>query len=103
MLLHRALRPFGATATGAVIVLTCCARQDHAPRHHYLFCSRPPVLDSPHAKDAIANIGYWRIGFFYAMERYMWGFVNDLFGVCAAGGLAATWGLECIPWSAGAG
>ena len=50
---------------------------------------------------AFATIVYWRIPIEYAWEKYVGGFMSDIFGVCAAGGFKEAWELECIPVRAG--
>ena len=40
---------------------------------------------------------FWKANFSYAVEFYLWGFVNDFFGDCAASGYKDVYGWDCLP------
>ena len=40
---------------------------------------------------------FWQADLAYAWEHYFWGFVNDVFGLCAASGYAGVYGWDCLP------
>ena len=44
-----------------------------------------------------ACLGYWRVDMSHAAQMYLWGFVKDVFGYCAASGYKEAWGLDCLP------
>ena len=39
---------------------------------------------------------FWHTGNERFMQNYLWGFLNDVFGTCAAGGYMEAWGYQCI-------
>ena len=40
---------------------------------------------------------FWAADFNYAIKYYLWGFINDVFGVCAASGYKDVYGWSCLP------
>ena len=39
----------------------------------------------------------WQTSWDFASRKYLWGFVSDVFGDCAAGGYKDEWDLRCVP------
>ena len=44
---------------------------------------------------------YWGVPLWDSARLYLWGFMSDPFGICAASGFKEAWGLECISWESG--
>ena len=45
----------------------------------------------------VACMMFWPVSLNYALENYLWGFVKDVFGACAASGYMDVYGWECLP------
>ena len=42
---------------------------------------------------------HWDTRLAVSVQKYMWGFTKDVFGICAGSGYMAEWGLQCLPFA----